>query len=69
MALNQVLNRPLFRKQALRKGHIHPLKANTGVMVGTPGPTITPIQNPNKLPAVVKPGNPYPGKWLSLIHI
>ena len=63
MALNQVLNRPLFRKQALSKGHIHPLKANTGVMVGPPGPTITPIQNPNKLPAVVKPGNPYPGKW------
>ena len=54
--MNKVLNRPMFRQQALRKGHLKPIHAQTGVMVGPPGPTITGVANPNKLPStVVKP--------------
>jgi len=34
MSLNKVLNRPLFRQQALRKGVLKPLRANSGTMVG-----------------------------------
>ena len=36
MALNDVLNRPLFRQQALKKGALKPIHAQTGVMVGPP---------------------------------
>ena len=36
MALNDVLNRPLFRQQALKKGVLKPIHAQTGVMVGQP---------------------------------
>ena len=36
MALNDVLNRPLFRQQALKKGVLKPIHAQTGVMVGPP---------------------------------
>ena len=37
MSLNQVLNRPLFRNKALSKGHLQPVKANTGRMIGQHG--------------------------------
>ena len=30
MSLNKVLNRPMFRREALRKGHLKPIKARTG---------------------------------------
>ena len=36
MSLNKVLNRPLFRKEALRKGVLKTINANTGIMVGQP---------------------------------
>ena len=36
MSLNKVLNRPLFRKQALKKGALKPITAQTGIMVGSP---------------------------------
>ena len=36
MALNDVLNRPLFRQQALKKGVLKPITAQTGIMVGQP---------------------------------
>ena len=36
MSLNRVLNRPMFRREALRKGVLKPINANTGVMVGPP---------------------------------
>ena len=36
MSLNKVLNRPMFRKEALRKGVLKTINANTGVMVGQP---------------------------------
>ena len=36
MSINRVLNRPMFRKEALRQGALKPITANTGVMVGQP---------------------------------
>jgi hypothetical protein len=36
MSLNKVLNRPMFRKEALRKGVLKPIRANVGIMVGSP---------------------------------
>ena len=36
MSLNKVLNRPLFRKEALKKGVLKTINANTGIMVGQP---------------------------------
>ena len=40
MSLNKVLNRPLFRKAALKKGHLKPIHAEIGTMVG--GTTTSP---------------------------
>ena len=36
MSINKVLNRPIFRNVALKKGHLKTINANTGVMVGQP---------------------------------
>ena len=36
MSLDKVLNRPLFRQQALRKGALKPVKARIGQMIGAP---------------------------------
>jgi len=36
MSLNKVLNRPLFRQQALKKGALKPVRAQIGTMVGEP---------------------------------
>ena len=36
MSLNKVLNRPMFRSVALKKGHVKPIHAEIGVMVGGP---------------------------------
>ena len=36
MSVSKILNRPMFRKAALRKGHLKPINANTGIMVGQP---------------------------------
>jgi hypothetical protein len=36
MSLNKVLNRPMFRKEALRRGVLKTINANVGVMVGQP---------------------------------
>ena len=38
--MNKVLNRPMFRQKALKKGHLKPIHAKTGVMVGSAGPQI-----------------------------
>jgi len=46
MSLNKILNRPLFRKEALRKGALKTINANTGIMVGSP-------YTPPPTPAVV----------------
>ena len=36
MSLNKILNRPMFRKEALKKGALKTINANTGIMVGQP---------------------------------
>jgi len=36
VSLNKVLNRPMFRREALRKGHLKTINAQTGIMVGQP---------------------------------
>jgi len=46
MSINKVLNRPMFRSVALKKGHVKPIHAEIGVMVG--GPRSVP-----QVPAVV----------------
>tara|TARA_R100000664_G_scaffold822_1_gene2424 strand:+ start:1917 stop:4139 length:2223 start_codon:yes stop_codon:yes gene_type:complete len=48
MSFNKVLNRPLFRQQALKKGYLKPIHAQTGVMVGSP-------TTPPPFPALRKP--------------
>ena len=46
----------MFRNKALKKGDLRPVHAQMGTMVGNPGPTITGVVNPNRLPStVVKP--------------
>jgi hypothetical protein len=45
MSINKVLNRPMFRQQALKRGHLKPIHAQTGVMVGgAPTQNITAMQ-------------------------
>lgn len=50
--MNKVLNRPLFRKEALRKGALKPIHAQIGTMVGMPTGGST-AYNPNRVPMVV----------------
>ena len=50
MSLNRVLNRPMFRREALRKGHLKPIKARVGRSI------IGPMQPP--VPAVIPKGSP-----------
>jgi len=44
--MNKVLNRPMFKQEALKKGHLEPIRAQTGIMVGQP-------YSPPGVPAVV----------------
>ena len=48
MSLNKVLNRPMFRKEALRKGVLKTINANDGIMVGQPytGAPVPAIRKP-----------------------
>ena len=41
--MNKVLNRPMFRQAALRKGHIKPIKANVGTLA-----LANPMQGPKQ---------------------
>ena len=55
MSLNKVLNRPMFRKEALRKGALKPIKAFDGRMIGPTqqfeiGPTNIPRNTFSLLP-------------------
>jgi hypothetical protein len=45
MSLNKVLNRPLFRKQALKKGHLQPITAQNGSFIGPVQPGVPAILN------------------------
>jgi hypothetical protein len=44
MSLNKILNRPMFRKEALRRGALKTINANVGVMVGAPTQDIKNVQ-------------------------
>jgi len=55
MALNDVLNRPLFRQQALKKGALKPIHAQTGVMVGPPVMGSTNPMNPRTPVPALRP--------------
>jgi len=48
MSLNKVLNRPMFRQKALKKGHLKTINAQTGIMVGQPttGAPVPAIRKP-----------------------
>ena len=52
MSLNKVLNRPLFRQQALKKGALKPIRAQIGTMVGQPINVSQPINPRTPVPAV-----------------
>jgi len=49
MSLNKVLNRPMFRREALRKGVLTPIRAKVGIYAGPlqmQGPPFLTIQIP-----------------------
>ncbi len=48
MSINKVLNRPMFRREALKKGHLKPIKARTGRSI------IGPMRPP--VPALIPQG-------------
>ena len=52
MSINKVLNRPMFRKMALKKGHLKPIHAQTGIMVG---PTMDVNTGPQRFPIMNVP--------------
>ena len=52
MSINKVLNRPMFRNKALKKGHLKTINAQLGQMVGETQ-TISQATNPRRLPMVV----------------
>ena len=52
MSLNKVLNRPMFRHKALRRGHLKPIRAQIGEMVGLPTGASS-AYNPRRVPMVV----------------
>ena len=52
MSLNKVLNRPLFRQKALKKGYLTPIRAQLGTMVG---PTMDVSTGPQRFPMINVP--------------
>ncbi len=53
MSLNKVLNRPMFRKEALRKGVLKPIRAKVGIYAGPgykQGPEFLPQSQYSKFP-------------------
>lgn len=63
MSLNKVLNRPMFRKEALRKGVLKTINANTGVMIGQPytAPGVPAIRKPPTFMERMKVSGPVRG--------
>ena len=51
MSINKVLNRPMFRHQALKKGHIKVIKAQTGEFIGPARP-----MGPYQPQSIARPG-------------
>ena len=52
MSLNKVLNRPLFREQALKKGALKPIKARIGQMIGPVMNVTSPLNPRTPVPAI-----------------
>ena len=61
MSINKVLNRPMFRQTALKKGHLKPIKARIGQMVGMPTGGST-AYNPNRVPVTIPGQGPFTPK-------
>ena len=57
MSINKVLNRPMFRNKALKKGHLKTINAQLGQMVGETQ-TISQATNPRRLPMVIDQPKP-----------
>ena len=55
MSINKVLNRPMFRREALKKGHLQPLTANTGRMIGPMRPPVPALIPQNTRGTMVGP--------------
>lgn len=53
MSLNKVLNRPMFRREALRKGALKPIRARVGISVGRQGVMVGQPKTAAQVPAVV----------------
>ena len=64
MSLNKVLNRPLFRKQALKKGHLQPITAQNGSFIGPVQPGVPAVLNRARAGTTV--GSSYVPKSTSL---
>jgi len=67
MSLNKVLNRPMFRKEALKKGALKPIKARIGQMVGLPTGGST-AYNPRRVPVVIPGQGPFTPKTPGLFR-
>tara|TARA_R100001126_G_scaffold79407_2_gene47787 strand:- start:372 stop:2564 length:2193 start_codon:yes stop_codon:yes gene_type:complete len=59
VSLNRILNRPMFRREALRKGHLKPIKARTGRSIIGPMRPPVPALIPQGSPIGVPVGTPY----------
>lgn len=57
MSINKILNRPMFRREALRKGHLKPLKAQNGRMIGPMRPPVPALIPQSNMGTMV--GSPY----------
>ena len=67
MSLNKVLNRPMFRKEALKRGALKPIKARIGQMVGLPTGGST-AYNPRRVPVVIPGQGPFTPKTPGLFR-
>tara|TARA_R110000787_G_scaffold49244_6_gene118257 strand:+ start:294 stop:581 length:288 start_codon:yes stop_codon:yes gene_type:complete len=63
MSLNKVLNRPMFRKEALKQGVLKPIHAEIGTMVGQPytAPGVPALRKPATFMERMKVSGPVKG--------
>ena len=54
MSINKILNRPIFRNAALKKGHLKPIHARVGISVGGPGVMVGQPTSSAPVPAIRK---------------
>ena len=60
MSLNKILNRPMFRDVALKKGHIKPITAANGSFIGPVRPPVPVVVNAPGMGTMVGPGRTAP---------